>query len=189
MTEYPVESRIAREISGGERLLWFGRPRQGLMFRPADALLIPFSLMWGGFAIFWEAMVVRTGAPFFFKLWGIPFVLVGLYLIVGRFFADARQRTRTIYAVTNERVIIVSGLFRETVTSLNLHMLSDISLSEKSDGSGTVSLGPSSPYGWFASSGWPGGRQYMPPALEGIPGARAVYETIRQAQKAQKTAV
>jgi hypothetical protein len=189
MADSQVESRIAREIGANERLLWSGQPRQGLMLRPADALLIPFSLMWGGFAMFWEAMVVRTGAPFFFKLWGIPFVLVGLYLIVGRFFADARQRARTIYAVTNERVIIVSGLFRETVTSLNLHMLSDISLSDKSDGSGTVSLGPSSPYGWFASSGWPGGRQYMPPALEGIPGARAVYETIRQAQKAQKTAV
>lgn len=158
------------------------RDKDSCSGRPTP-LLIPFSLMWGGFAIFWEAMVFRTGAPFFFKLWGIPFVLVGLYLIVGRFFADARQRARTIYAVTNERVIIIAGLFKETVKSLNLQTLSDISLAEKSDGSGTVSLGPSSPYAWFTSSGWPGGGQYTPPALEGIPGARAVYETIRQAQK------
>jgi hypothetical protein len=184
MTNYDIQSRIAQEIAAGERLLWSGRPRQGLLLRPADALLIPFSLMWGGFAIFWEAMVFRSGAPFFFRLWGIPFVLVGLYMIAGRFFTEARQRARTIYAVTNERVIIVSGLLKETVTSLSLRTLSDISLSERSDGSGTVSLGPSSPYAGFASAGWPGTRQYAPPALEGIPDARAVYETIRQAQKA-----
>ena len=184
MTDYQIESRVGKEIGSGERLLWSGRPRQGLRLRPADALLIPFSLMWGGFAIFWEAMVLRTGAPFFFKLWGIPFVLVGLYIIFGRFLTDAQQRGRTVYGVTNERVIIISGLLKETVTSLNLRSLSDLSLSERSDGSGTISLGPSSPYAWFASSGWPGTRQQMPPALDGIPNARAVYETIRQAQKA-----
>jgi Bacterial PH domain len=184
MTSYQTESRIAREIGAGERLLWSGRPRQGLMLRPADALLIPFSLLWGGFAFFWEGTVIATKAPFFFKLWGIPFVLIGLYLIVGRFFADAKQRQRTAYAITSERIIIISGLFKETVTSLNLKTLSDISLSEKPDGTGTVSLGPSSSYTWVSSGGWPGGRQNVPPAFEGIPNARSVYETIRQAQKA-----
>ena len=184
MTDYQIESRVGKEIGSGERLLWSGRPRQGLVLRPADALLIPFSLMWGGFAIFWEAMVLRTGAPFFFKLWGIPFVLVGLYIMIGRFFTDARQRARTVYGVTNERIIIISGLLKETVTSLNLRSLSNLSLSEGSDGRGTISLGPTSPYAWFASSGWPGTRQQTPPALDGISNARAVYETIRHAQKA-----
>jgi hypothetical protein len=183
MTSYQTESRIAREIGAGERLLWSGRPRQGLMLRPADALLIPFSLLWGGFAFFWEGTVLFTNAPFFFRLWGIPFVLVGVYLIVGRFFADARQRERTIYAVTNERIIIIAGLLKETVKSLSLKTLSDISLAERPDGTGTISLGPSSSYGWFSSAGWPGGRQNVAPALEGIPNARSVYETIRQAQK------
>lgn len=184
MTDYQVESRVGKEIGAGERLLWTGRPRQGIILRPADALFVPFSLMWGGFAMFWEAMVFRTGAPFFFTLWGIPFVLVGLYMIVGRFFTEAQQRARTIYAVTNERVIIISGLLKETVRSHSLTSLSDISLSEKSDGSGTISLGPNSPYAQFATAGWPGARQYGLPALDGIPNARAVYETIRQAQKA-----
>jgi PH (Pleckstrin Homology) domain-containing protein len=184
MTSYQTESRVAREIGAGERLLWSGRPRQGLMLRPADALLIPFSLLWGGFAFFWEGTAISAKAPFFFLIWGIPFVLIGLYLIAGRFFADARQRERTIYAVTNERIIIISGLFKETVKSLNLKTLSDISLSEQADGTGTVSLGPSLSYAWLSSGGWPGGRQNLPPAFEGIPNARTVYDLIRQAQKA-----
>ena len=154
------------------------------MLRPADALLIPFSLMWGGFAFFWEMSVIKTNAPLLFKLWGIPFVLIGLYLIVGRFFADARQRARTTYAVTNERVIIISGLFKETVKSLSLKLLSDVSVSEKPDGSGTVTLGPASPFNSFSSGGWPAGRQNVVPALEGVSNVRAVYETIREAQKA-----
>jgi hypothetical protein len=54
--------------------------------RRADALFIPFSLMWAGFAFFWETMAIRGGAPFFFWLWGIPFILIGVWITVGRFF-------------------------------------------------------------------------------------------------------
>jgi hypothetical protein len=93
---------LQRELAPQEKLLWVGQPRQGLLLRSADLFLIPFSLLWGGFAVFWEASVVRTGAPFFFKLWGVPFVLVGIYIVFGRFFADARQRRRTFYGVTDQ---------------------------------------------------------------------------------------
>ena len=181
MSAFEIESRITREIRSGERLLWSGHPRQGLILRPVDAILIPFSLMWGGFAIFWEVTVIRNGAPFFFALFGIPFVLAGLYLIVGRFFADARQRQRTIYAVTNERVIII---VKDTVKSLNLKTIPEISLMESRDGNGTIFLGPTWRFGSFSAAGWPGkGRQELPPMLEGIPSARVVYETIQRAQK------
>jgi hypothetical protein len=180
MQGYEIEQLLTRELGGGEKLLWSGRPRQGLMLRPSDGLFIPFSLMWGGFAVFWEASAIKTGAPFFFMLWGIPFVAVGLYITVGRFFVDARIRERTAYGVTNERIVIVSGLFKSTTKSLSLRTLSDISLNERGDGSGTITFGPSGNSSLFVTGR--GGRQ-LTPAFEGIANARSVHQAIRDAQK------
>src|SRR4029079_12755895 len=91
---------LRRELAPTEKALWFAQPRQGLVLRSADAVLIPFSLLWGGFAVFWEASVIMIGAPFFFPLFGALFVVVGFYLIFGRFVFDARQRICTFFAVT-----------------------------------------------------------------------------------------
>ena len=176
----PVQS----QLGPNEQLLWFGQPRSGITFRASDIFMVPFSLLWGGFAIFWETAVVTSDGPFFFKLWGIPFVIVGLYMIFGRFIIDAKQRDKTCYGVTNERVIIVSGLFSKKVKSLNLRTLSDISIDEKSDGSGTITFGPSHPASqWYSGARFPGGSQQFAPAFEMIPNAKNVYEMIRTAQR------
>lgn len=150
--------------------------------------MLPFSLMWAGFAFFWEWQVLNSDAPAFFALWGIPFVLVGFYLIVGRFAVEARQRERTFYGVTNERVLIVSGLFNRKVKSLSLRNLSDLSVTEARNGEGSISFGGATPFAsWFAAfPGWPGMESYMGPRFDLLPNARTVYNVIRDAQRAAK---
>ena len=185
MTNSPT-CEIERELSSGERLLWSGQPRGGIRLHPSDALVIPFSLLWCGFAIFWEASVVTKGAPFFFMLWGIPFVLVGLYIVFGRFFVDARTRGRTFYGVTSERIIIVSGLFSRQTKTLQLRTLSDISLTERSDRSGSITFGPQHPMAQRLPSGWPGAGQYAAPAFDMIERAKEIYDLIRETQRTAK---
>ncbi len=177
-------SEIERELSSGEKLLWSGRPGQGLRLRAADAFMIPFSLLWCGFAISWEYSAINQGAGLFFMLWGLPFILIGLYIVFGRFFIDAKMRERTFYGVTNERLIIVSGLLSRQTKSLPLRTLSDLSLTERADGSGTITLGPSlMPFAQNLPAGWPGADKYSPPAFDLIERAKETYELIRQAQR------
>ena len=173
------------QLSLGEFLLWSGQPRQGIFLRATDAYLIPFSLLWCGFAIFWETGVIYSEAPFFFRLWGIPFVLIGLYMVIGRFFVDWKQRAKTYYGVTNERVIIVSGIFSKQVKSMNLKTLFNISLDEKSNGSGTITFGLSIPNSSWNNSPFFRRNEPEVPCFDSIQDVKKVYEIIRNAERAQ----
>ena len=189
--EQSPEAVLSQNLEQGERLLWSGKPLDGVRLRSQDLFLIPFSLMWGGFAIFWEYTAVTNPAKgsestgVFFALWGIPFVCIGLYFIFGRFFADAYNRSRTFYGVTNERIIILSGIFSRQVKSLQLRTLSDISLNQGSGDLGTITFGPSqNTMNIFMPSGaWPGSARYAPPSFDLIMRPKEVYNIIRQAQK------
>jgi hypothetical protein len=190
-----TETVVSSQLDSNERLLWAGKPRGGIRLRGQDAFLIPFSLLWGGFMIFWMFMAWKGSSKAHypgaraFPLFGVPFVLIGLYLIFGRFFADARMRARTSYGVTNERVIIISGLFSQQTKSLQLRTLTDVSLTQRADGSGTITFGPLLPMNaFFSGGGWPSAGHYAPPAFEMIDSAKEVYDIIRRAQNTSANA-
>jgi hypothetical protein len=183
LTSSPPPPEITVALDRGERVLWSGQPRQGLTLRGSDAYLIPFSLIWCGFVVFWESMVVYSGGPLFARLWGIPFVLAGIYFVFGRFFVDAAQRRRTYYAVTNDRILIASGLRSRSTRSLALRTLDQVDLSARSSGEGTIMFGRS-PYGSFAIPGWPSMGKTLPPMFELISDAAKIAKLIRDAQRA-----
>jgi hypothetical protein len=99
--------QVQQLLRDDEQLLWHGVPDPRVWFTQADAFAIPFSLLWCGFAIFWESSVVSGGGPVFARLWGIPFVLMGLYFAFGRFFYKAYSKRRTAYAITSQRAILI----------------------------------------------------------------------------------
>lgn len=183
-----MDASIDKEIARDERVLWKGRPATGIRFRTAEVFLIPLSLLWGGFAIFWEVMVLRIPKQqpigYVFPLFGLPFVLVGLYLMFGRFLYDAKSRENTEYALTADRVIIKSGIFSKKVMSLNLKSLADISLTENADGTGTITFGESTyPFGSMMRFNWPGMVTSPVPSFEWISNAHTVYDLILKVQK------
>lgn len=138
MDEAGQQFQLQRYLQPGERILWTGRPDPSRLIGRADGFLIPFSLMWGGFAIVWESGVLLTGAPLFFWLWGIPFVVVGQYFIWGRFVYKRWDRRRTVYALTNQRAMILG---RGSLQSVFLNQLAAIHQTARADGSGSLEFG------------------------------------------------
>ena len=131
-----LSQSISSDLRSGESVIWAGRPG-GRLVSSRDAYIIPFSLLWCGFAIFWETAALSSGAgPF--PVFGIPFVLIGLYFVVGRFIVKARLRRQTIYAVTNERVLVKQG---ETLRSMPLDGLPSVDVTSRG-GRGDIFFGP-----------------------------------------------
>jgi hypothetical protein len=185
---YDTLERLRHELEPNEDLLWSGQPKSGIVFQSADVFLIPFSILWCGFAIFWEVGVLSSPAPTFFRLWGIPFVIVGLYLVFGRFITDACRRANTCYGVTPKRILILSGIVTRSVKTIQIQSLDEMELKEHRDGTGTISFGRStSPMGFFADSSWPGMGHYLPPSFERIVDAREIRRLIEQAQSALRS--
>ena len=151
------------------------------MLQPTDVALIPFSLLWGGFAFYWEYEVVTTHQFWVLQLWGIPFVLVGLYLVVGRFFADAYVRGRTYYGLTDKRVIIARGA---TTQSIALSDLKGVALAAKGDKTGTVVLGPPNLPAPSSLDVYMGSTRVQYPMFEMIPDAQTVYDQIEAQRSA-----
>ena len=96
-------------------------------------------------------------------------------------YLDARRRAKTTYGVTDRGVLIASGAFSPTLESLSVGTLTDVTLAQRPDGSGTVTFGPTGfTAGMYAGMSWPGVAQ--PPAFELIPDAKRVYDFVREAQ-------
>ena len=149
----PELQTVERHLASGERSEWIGRPDPAKHFTPADRFLIPFSLLWGGFAIFWLVGASSSGG--LFGLFGVPFVAIGLYFIFGRFIYKANRKRRTVYAVTDRRVLeIVRGRHGESVNAVYLRSIPNISTSAGSDGLGSVGFGISSRgYSMYGNTG------------------------------------
>lgn len=179
LNEFPLE--FHENLDKDERLLWSAKPKAGIVFRTSDIAMIPFSILWCGFAVFW--MFIAAKGSILFAMFGIPFVIIGLIMVFGRFFIDAQKRKNTVYGLTQNLIIIKSGVFTQKIKSLNIKTLSDITLSEKGDGTGTISLGPTHFLTrWYSGMHWwPGMPQT--PQLEMIDDAQRVYNQIIKLQR------
>lgn len=181
MNNINLQSELRQHLDPYENLLWTGQPKKGIIFRSADIFLIPFSLLWCGFAIFWMVMVSQTDT--LFALFGIPFVVIGLFFVFGRFIVDAQQRANTLYGLTEKRVIIKSGIFSKKIKSIDIQSLTNLEVEESADGSGVIFLAPKNQHTQLGNSmGWWPGLQETP-QLKSIPNARKVYNQIAELKK------
>src|ERR1700738_3876007 len=115
-----AQPRAQSELQSGESLYWTGAAdpaRAALTALPASIFGIPFA----GFSLFWITQAYHASSAMsksshdafakgftVFPLFGLPFLLVGLGIILAPLWAFLSGRS-TVYAVTNQRVMIITG--------------------------------------------------------------------------------
>ena len=127
-------SFVQSYLSGGEYVLWQGKPGKVRLLDPFYLSTALFAIPWLAFCGYWEYMAIRSGGNFM-VLWGVPFILVGLYMLVGRPLNAIRLRGRTCYVITNRKLLIRAGQHIQVFDGRGLPPM-DIHLNR--DGTGTI---------------------------------------------------
>lgn len=161
---------LQQRLAPGEPLLWQGAPRQGLLWRSEDWLGVVFSAAWlaiGAWIADGDRLVL------------VPFGLVALYVLVVRFFVQARVRAGQAYGLTSARILIFSRRKKGGgIRSIPLDAIGEILLRDHGDGSGTLRFGDIRP-GAGATSELRDTKPLAPAYFDSIPDATVVCERIR----------
>jgi hypothetical protein len=179
MDRYGAEQLATSQLDQGESLLWCGVPnaaRGAIAALPATLIGIPFA----GFAAFWTFTaysLTSRGAHIrgpwaLFPLFGTPFLLIGLGLLTAPLWAWLAA-TRTVYAVTNRRALILVRMGGVRAQSYTHEDIGELSHVERGDGSGDL---------YFASRTWVSQRGSVNRTrigFVGIPEVRTVEQLIR----------
>jgi hypothetical protein len=141
------------ELLRREEILWAGQPDPRILFSRSDIFSIPVGIAFTLFSIEWESETFKQAlnpsskadASWLLPLFGVPFVLIGLYLAVGRFFYKVWNKKRTYYAVTNKRILVVKNSRRRELRGAYLEAIPVINRSIRPDGHGTIIFGNTPP--------------------------------------------
>lgn len=149
---------LSGQLSRGEHVVWIGKPDPRRHFSPADKFLLPFTILWLAFAMLGivgsvsSANTHNAGGAIFPAIW---FGVIAVYLGLVRFIVKARRKRRTLYAITDRRVLALVRRRRgDHLNTGYLNALPGVNERLRRDGSGSVIFGsPSFRDGLYANSG------------------------------------
>ncbi len=137
---------VEPELRPAERVLWAGRPCiRPIFHRNENEVLLPFGLIFGVSSLLYEVVAVRvmfsspTQIHGYVMAWfGLGSLVMGQYLMWGRFLYAARKKKRTYYAVTDRRVLVVQTAADRQVASAELKALPHLHKLKRSGDIGTI---------------------------------------------------
>jgi len=180
MNPNDAQLRAQSELQSGESLYWTGiaDPRRAAIATlPATLFGIPFA----GFALFWitqayhatSAMSKSSNNSFahgfqVFPIFGLPFLLVGLGIVLAPLWAFLKGGS-TVYAITNQRIMIITGGSTRLVKSVTPADIVSIDHRERPDGSGDIVI---------QTTGTNNSTSQIKVALFGIPNVKQVAQQV-----------
>ncbi|HKQ06731.1 MAG TPA: hypothetical protein VJ464_16475 [Blastocatellia bacterium] len=141
--DYEAQQTAQAQLDTGERLLWHGRPDPKRQILGGLAIML-FGIPWTAFALFWTGAASglfwgerEIGWPSLFGLFGVPFVLVGIGMLLSPYWAYRRAQG-TVYVISNRRAMIITGARARKVQSFAAPDIGLIERTERSNGKGDV---------------------------------------------------
>ena len=130
-----------KDLLNGEKLIWSGKPKQGIVFRKNDIFVIPFSILWLLLCFLAISTILKTQVPNLLLLVVIPIALLGLFFLVGRYVLDVKRRNKIKYWLTDQRIVIKGEKLKNEFKSISTEDLKYVEYKPKKNGFGTIILG------------------------------------------------
>ena len=120
-----------------EKIVWKGRP-DAVESAKVGLLKFFFGVFFFGFSLFWMYMAASMDGGLF-ALFGLPFAAVGFWMVSG----PARnylKSARTYYAITDQRVIILTRGGGYSITTIPPDQMTDYKRTDRTSGFGNIQL-------------------------------------------------
>ena len=131
-----VDDEIKGHLVEGETVLWHGQPDINYYFRKEDIYIMPF----GGF---WMIMLMiplfsfdRFNATM--MTYYLPFIAIGVYMVLGRFILGKILKPKTFYTITNKRILFFQKSSKVNQIFIALEDISSIELQKNKNDTGSI---------------------------------------------------
>ena len=144
-----LQENVDRELQPDERILWIDMPIPMFFTRESTKIFL-FGIGMTLFAIFWTCAAAGFSIPnlkevsnpfqllnLLFPLFGIPFILIGFFLLANPLIAY-RKAFKTVYVITDRRAITFEFGWSKTIRSYPPSQLLNVYRKERGDGTGDV---------------------------------------------------
>ena len=175
------------QLAPGERVLWRGKPERNAFVLRTWPLSV-FGLVLIVAAAIYEAVIFTTEAPDSLAVWGAPFALGALYMLVGHFLVTYREWRQTEYVITDSRVLIRHGVLNPTLTVYSLLGLPHTVVEMRGQDVGNIMFKPREGQGYGPWPGYQNMWPYTPGYLLGFLYVRNPQEVERVIEAARRGA-
>lgn len=143
MQRAEIDSKFLVHLKENEKIAWSGQPKQGILMRDVDMIIIPMSFILLGFALILDYAVITYPVSWTFKSLGFLLSISFIYVGILRFFVNARHRRKLFYCITTKRVLVLSG--KKKFSTLPLRNIESLDKTVENDGSGFITFGTVNP--------------------------------------------
>jgi len=140
--DYELYQKFKDDLISGENILWSGRPGLSILSSKGIIFIILFGIFWLGFSLFWVITAYLGSGMLLFPLFGLPFVIIGIFLVFGLPVYIRSKKKNTFYAITDKRIIIItSKRGNKDVQTTFIKDIKGINKIVKRNGVGTIVFG------------------------------------------------